>query len=134
MRLDRWIVSLNEQLRQWREVYQLADNARDVFRMLDERARQRVGELLRQITGRRGRDLDAQFRRQLPRGFWTWEVEGTRLVCLSSLAPKAPFPPTNLATRQTTIKVVAGFLTLTFGSLDDSLPFDQNRPLPHPST
>ena len=30
------------------------------------------------------------YRVWLPRGFWTWEVQGTRLTVLSSLAPVAP--------------------------------------------
>lgn len=89
-RLGRWIASLNEQLRQWREVYVYADNGPEVFAALDERARDRVRELLFQLTGQRGKRLWSTYRVWLPRGFWTWEADGVRLVCLSSLPPRSP--------------------------------------------
>lgn len=88
--LARWIVSVNTQLRQWHAVYRFADNARDVFQSLDARARRRIGDLLHQCSGLRGRALWDQYAAHLPRDFWTWEVDGTRLVCLASLAPRAP--------------------------------------------
>lgn len=87
--LSRWIVSLNEQLRQWFEPIAFADNVAEVTRALDSHARERVQELIRHVLGIRNRGMH-EFRRRLSRGFWTWEVEGTRLVCLSSLAPKNP--------------------------------------------
>lgn len=88
--LGRWITSINEQLRDWREAYQFADNASEVFRVVDEHCRERVAELLLSVTGVRRAQLAAQFRARLPRGFWTWEVPGARLVVLSSLAPRHP--------------------------------------------
>lgn len=101
--LARWLVSINDQLRDWRQVYQYADNAREVFATLDERALRRVGQLLESVTGLRRYQLVKQYVRRLPRGFWTWEVEGTRLVVLSSLAPRRPYrlvrPPNWIASR-----------------------------------
>lgn len=88
--LGRWITSINEQLRDWREAYQFADNAAEVFRVLDEHCRERVGELLLSVTGVRRVQLGPRFRARLPRGFWTWEVPAARLVVLSSLAPRNP--------------------------------------------
>jgi hypothetical protein len=88
--LGRWIVSLNDQLRQWRQAYMFADNAAHVFSALDEHARRRVGALLRHVTGLRGRQLFDTYRVYLPRGFWTWQVEGARLVTLAALAPQNP--------------------------------------------
>lgn len=90
---ERWLVSLNEQLRQWWQAYHLADNSAEVFRVLDEFAAERVGSLLRQVTGKRGGALRRAYWTRLARGFWTWEVGGTRLVKLSALPPHAPFPP-----------------------------------------
>jgi hypothetical protein len=86
----RWIVSINEQLRDWRGAYLYADNAPEVFRALDDHARLRVGQLLQSITAVRGPQLLRQYRVKLPRGFWSWEVPGARLTVLSSLAPQAP--------------------------------------------
>lgn len=88
--LSGWIISLNEQLRQWREAYMFAANGAEVFRSIDERARKRVAELLRHLTGQSWRGIYEQHRCWLPRGFWTWEADGARLVCLSSLAPRNP--------------------------------------------
>jgi len=88
--LGRWIVSINEQLRDWRQAYLFTDNASDVFRALDDHTRERVAALLSAITGIRGHALIRNFRVKLPRGFWTWEVPSARLVALSSLAPHAP--------------------------------------------
>ena len=34
--LGRWIVSINEQLREWRQAYVFADNAPEVFHAVDE--------------------------------------------------------------------------------------------------
>jgi RNA-directed DNA polymerase len=86
----RWIVSINDQLRDWRQVYCFADNAPDLFRVLDDFARERVGALLQALTGTRGPELYRKYRVRLPRGFSTWEVPGARLTVLSSLAPCAP--------------------------------------------
>ncbi len=88
--LARWIVSINTQLRDWRQVYQYADNAREVFEAVDEHARDSVGKLLRAVTGVRPAHLHDRYRVKLPRGFSTWEVPGARLVVLSSLAPQCP--------------------------------------------
>ncbi len=86
----RWIVSINAQLRDWRQAYLYADNAREVFEALDEQARERVGLLLRAVTGVKPARLYETYRVRLPRGFGTWEVPGARLVVLSSLAPCCP--------------------------------------------
>ncbi len=86
----KWIVSISDQLRDWRQAYVYADNAPEVFRALDDHARARVGLLLQSITGARGPELLRRYRVRLPRGFWTWEVPGARLTVLSSLAPQAP--------------------------------------------
>jgi RNA-directed DNA polymerase len=88
--LARWIVSINTQLRDWRQVYQYADNAREVFEAVDEQAREGVGKLLRAVTGVRPGRLHETYRVKLPRGFSTWEVPGGRLVVLASLAPQFP--------------------------------------------
>ena len=90
-RLGSWVTSLNEQLHQWFEVYGGATNAPEVFRALDEHLKHRFSTLLREVTGARGRQVAERHRRNLPRGFWTWEVEGSSLVCLPSLAPRCPF-------------------------------------------
>ena len=87
----RWIVSINHQLRDWRQVYLYADNSHEVFRVLDDHTRYRVGQLLQSITGNRWPQVKQQYRAKLARGFWTWEVPGARLSVLSSLAPHAPF-------------------------------------------
>lgn len=85
----RWIVSINDQLREWRQSYLFADNAFDVFRTLDDHCRYRVGQLLMALTGCSRSNLK-DYRTFLPRGFWTWEVDGARLVVLSALAPHYP--------------------------------------------
>jgi hypothetical protein len=89
--LGRWIVSVNEQLRDWHQAYVFADNAADVFRTLDEHTRDRVGQLLNSVTGTRWRDLYGEYRLRLPRGFWTWQVSGCHLTVLSALAPRCPY-------------------------------------------
>lgn len=85
----RWIVSINDQLREWRQAYLFADNAFDVFRTLDDHCRYRTGQLLMALTGCSRSELQ-NYRTFLPRGFWTWEVDGARLVVLSALAPHYP--------------------------------------------
>lgn len=82
-----WIVSINTQLRQWAQAYRLADDSSEVFRIIDEYARRQTALLLRRITGLSLRDLHRMHRARLPRGFWTWQVNGTRLVQLAALAP-----------------------------------------------
>jgi hypothetical protein len=89
--LGRWLVSINEQLRDWHQAYQYADNAADVFRTVDERGLGAVARLLQRITGVRGKQLARGYLRRLPRGFWTWEVNGVRLKLLSTLAPRRPY-------------------------------------------
>jgi len=88
--LGRWLVSINDQLRDWWASYRFAENAGSVFRRVDEHTDTRVGNLLRSITGLRARGLAGEYRMNLPRGFRTWQVGGTRLVVLSSLAPRRP--------------------------------------------
>lgn len=86
----RWIVSINQQLRDWRQAYLFADNAPDVFRVLDDHCREKVAHLLQAIYGCKLHQVYRQYRVNLPRGFWSWEVPGARLAVLSSLAPHAP--------------------------------------------
>ncbi len=89
--LGQWLVSINEQLREWWHAYLFAENARHVFREIDEHASQRVRDLLRSVSGRSFRRLHADCRVNLRRGYRTWEIGGQRLLVLSSLAPRAPF-------------------------------------------
>lgn len=95
--LAKWLQSINEQLRDWWSVYMYAANAQETFRQLDQFTFERVGELLYAITGQRRRALLEQYRVKLPRGFTSWQIDGTRLTVLSSLAPRNPdrlcFPP-----------------------------------------
>jgi len=88
--LGRWVVSINDQMRQWRQAYLFADNGPEVFRAIDEHAGECVAELLHSVTGKRRTDLLRTYRVRLPRGFATWQVDGVRLVTLSSLAPHYP--------------------------------------------
>ena len=88
--LGRWLASINDQLRDWWHTYMYADNASEVFRTVDRCTYERVGELLRAVTGYRRRAVDELFRVRLPRGFYSWQIEGTRLTVLSSLAPRNP--------------------------------------------
>jgi len=88
--LAKWIVSVNAQLRDWRQAYLYADNAPDLFRLLDDVARDRIGELIKAVTGVPWAEVRRSHYARLPRGFWTWEVPGARLSVLSSLAPHAP--------------------------------------------
>lgn len=85
-----WIESLNEQLRDWYHAWRFADNAAEVFQALDQHARERVALLLQSLTGARRNELYERYRQRMPRGFWTWGANGTRLVVLSSLAPHCP--------------------------------------------
>jgi group II intron reverse transcriptase/maturase len=88
--LAKWIVSINTQLRDWREVYRFAENAGEVFEALDTQVREQVGELLLRVTGVKPSKLQETYRQKLPRGFSTWQVQGAQLVVLSSLAPECP--------------------------------------------
>jgi group II intron reverse transcriptase/maturase len=88
--LGRWIVSINDQLRDWHQAYVFADNAPEVFQALDEHTLDCVKELLHSVTGIRHHDLFRDYRVWLPRGFWSWQVNGSRLVVLSALAPRRP--------------------------------------------
>jgi hypothetical protein len=88
--LGKWIVSVNGQLRDWRQAYLYADNAPDVFRLLDAVAHDRVGELLKAISGASWAEVRRTHFVRLPRGFRSWEVPGGRLSVLSSLAPCSP--------------------------------------------
>jgi RNA-directed DNA polymerase len=86
----RWLVSINEQMREWRQAYLFADNAAEVFRALDEHLHDRAEGLLMSLTGLRRGEVQRRHRLRLPRGFWTWEADGMRLTVLSSLAPETP--------------------------------------------
>jgi retron-type reverse transcriptase len=55
--LSRWIVSINDQLREWTEAYRFADNIAEVFRAIDDHARRRLESLLCGITGLRQREI-----------------------------------------------------------------------------
>jgi hypothetical protein len=88
--LGRWLVSINEQLRDWWQAYRFAANAPVVFRQVDRHAFERVGALLRTVMGLPMRSLYGDYRAWLPRGFQTWQINGTRLSVLSSLAPRCP--------------------------------------------
>jgi len=87
--LGKWIVSVNAQLRDWRQAYLFADNAPDLFRLLDAVAFDRVGELLKAVTGASWAEVRRAHYVRLPRGFRSWEVPGARLSVLASLAPHA---------------------------------------------
>lgn len=87
---EGWIDSLNEQMRDWYHAYRFADNAAEVFQALDQHARERVALLLQGLTGVRRNELYDRYRQRMPRGFWTWGANGTRLLVLSSLAPHCP--------------------------------------------
>ena len=54
---------------------------------MDEHAKRCIGRLLERLAGVRGRQLYSTYAVRLPRGFWTWEAEGVRLVTLAALAP-----------------------------------------------
>ncbi|OWK41136.1 reverse transcriptase domain-containing protein [Fimbriiglobus ruber] len=88
--LAKWIVSVSGQLRDWRQAYLYADNAPDLFRVLDDVARDRIGELIKAVSGSSWAEVRRSHFARLPRGFWTWEVPGARLTVLSSLAPHTP--------------------------------------------
>jgi hypothetical protein len=87
-----WVTALNEQLRDWHGAYRHADNAADLFHILDEHCRSRVATLLPRITGLRPRQFERQCRRRLRDGGWTWEIDGVRLLTLTArpLACQAP--------------------------------------------
>ena len=86
----QWIASVNEQLRQWRETYRYSENAREVWGILDDCARERMKQVLRKLTGLRGSHLHKACRVYLPRGFWTWQADGVQLVNLSRETPRHP--------------------------------------------
>lgn len=88
--LGRWILSVNSQLRDWHQAYMFADNRFEVFAAVDDHCRHRIGGLIYSVQGVRGKDLYRQYRARLPRGFWTWQVDGCQLVILSALAPRCP--------------------------------------------
>jgi len=88
--MAKWIVSVNNQLRDWRAAYLFAENAPELFRLLDDVARDRIGALLKSVSRDSWHGIRRNHLARLPRGFWTWEVPGARLSVLSSLAPHAP--------------------------------------------
>jgi hypothetical protein len=88
--LGCWLSSINEQLRDWWQAYVFAENAKAMFRKLDEHAFERVADLLWAITGKRRRVLYDDYLVRLPRGFRTWQIDGTQMVVLSSLDPRNP--------------------------------------------
>lgn len=89
VQLGPWIRSLNEQLRSWHQAYDRADNARAVFAGIDRRARERMGALLRSVLGKGWAEVEKRHGTTTARGFPTYAVDGTRLVVLSSLAPRS---------------------------------------------
>ncbi|GIX03626.1 MAG: group II intron reverse transcriptase/maturase [Planctomycetaceae bacterium] len=88
--LARWITSINDQLRSWRQSCFYAENAPQVFSVLDEIAFERIGRLLRLSTGESLSALRKQYLLKLPRGYKTWCYNGVQLSVLSSLAPQRP--------------------------------------------
>jgi len=88
--LSRWLVSLNTQLRQWRQAYLYADDGPEVFHIIDDYIQVRVAQLLRLLTGNSMRDVRRHYRIRLSRGFFTWQINGCRLIVLSLLAPHRP--------------------------------------------
>lgn len=88
--LGRWIVSINDQLRDWRQAYLYANNAQSVFTEIDALARDRVAELIHAVTGLHRAAIHRRYHQRLPRGFWTWQVDGARLIALASLPPHYP--------------------------------------------
>src|SRR4029077_19458053 len=77
--IARWIVSINDQLREWQQAYRFADNAPELWHLLDDVTRDRVAQLLHAVTGTVWSELRRQYQVRLPRGFWTYEVPGARL-------------------------------------------------------
>ncbi|MCR4414898.1 MAG: hypothetical protein NUV77_20970 [Thermoguttaceae bacterium] len=88
--LAGWLACLNEQLQAWRHAYEFADNAPEVFRAVDDHAHRRVQRLLARVTRKTYSQLNRLYRQRLPRGFFTWQVDGVQLVVLSARAPRAP--------------------------------------------
>lgn len=86
--LSRWVVSLNEQLKEWRSVYRGASNAATVFQALDEQAQEGVARLIAHCRGLKRRQVEKLHRAKLARGFRTWEIDGTRLVRLAATPPR----------------------------------------------
>lgn len=144
--LGRWIVSLNQQLRDWRQAYLFADNAFAAFRLLDDLAHRRVEDLLYALTGLSRRELRKQHLVRLPRGFVTWEYDGVRLTVLSSLAPHTPdrlirkprwwsptpFMRTNPEGRQTLPAEPAPTLPLTLANPEPQLDSQHAEASPPP--
>lgn len=85
--LGRWIVSLNTQLKQWASIYRITLNSREVFLDLDDHVYERVGQLIRSVTGLPMAAVREQFSVELPRGFRTWQVNGCQLAVLGALKP-----------------------------------------------
>jgi RNA-directed DNA polymerase len=125
--LSRWVVSINAQLRDWHQAYRFADNALDVFRAVDDHARGRLGAMLGSILGKRWTDLRRQYARHLPRGFWTWEVDGCRLTLLSALAPHSP---ANLQHRPAWMRAATGGGGSRSNSHGERPPLVSNKPAP----
>lgn len=88
--LSGWLACLNDQLHAWHQAYQFADNAHELFRTIDQHLARQVPRLLARITRKTPAQIDRLYRRRLPRGFCTWQVDGVQLVLLSALPPHAP--------------------------------------------
>ena len=88
--LARWLLSVNEQLEEWRHACLFADNLREVSEAIDDRARERMIELIRVVSGRRRSSILRDHRVELPRGFWSLDVDGARLATLAARAPRRP--------------------------------------------
>jgi len=79
-----WIESVNEQLFAWKQAYDGAGNAHEVFHELDHLARERVGRLISTCTGLRGQPLYEKHLRWCGHRLWTWQIDGVRLKRLST--------------------------------------------------
>lgn len=88
--LSRWIRSINQQLHQWRQAYMFADNAYAVFQVVDDFVRDCLLRLIKRLLKLSTREVEDRFVRRLPRGYWTFEVDGVQLSTLSAMPPQRP--------------------------------------------
>lgn len=94
-----WINRVNRLIRQWAQVYRYADDAPAVFAFVDEYTRARVHAVLRSMTGLGDHELRQNHRVCIARGYWTWQVAGTRLVQLAPARPRRLSPTGEPAAR-----------------------------------
>ncbi len=90
--LAGWLACLNDQLHAWHQAYQFADNAHELFRAIDHHLARQVPRLLARLARKTPAQIDRLYRRRLPRGFSTWQVDGVQLTVLSAIAPRAQRP------------------------------------------